>query len=163
MARKAREPAKDVIGSFRLTDSASHLLRRAHFRAENLYSARLGDRGLTPRQKALLVAAYQNPGSTLNTLADAVVLDRQTVAEMVHRLVVRGLLERSRSTDDRRAYSIWISAAGTQLLLEVLPDDEAIEEQILDPLPPEVRPLFMKCLRLMVAEDPAAQQREQKR
>ena len=54
---------------FVLTDVVSHLLRRAHFRAEALFDAELGQWGLTPRQKALLVTAHQHRGETQNQLA----------------------------------------------------------------------------------------------
>lgn len=157
MTGRRRATSPDVLDAFDLAGSVSHLLRRAHFRAENLFVARLGDSGLTPRQKALLVAAHQNPGATLNTLADAVVLDRQTTAEMAHRLVARGLLERARSERDARAYAIWITPAGEDLLRCILLEDAEIEAEILAPLPPEYRPLFMKCLHLMAAADPSEQ------
>lgn len=142
--------ADAALADFRLDENVSHLLRRAHFRAESLFAARLESSGLTPRQKALLVAAYQQPGSTMSALADAIVLDRQTTAEMAERLVRRGLLERRRSTTDRRAYAIWTTPAGLDLLRSVMPEDSLVSEEILAPLPPEYRPLFMKCLRLMV-------------
>jgi DNA-binding MarR family transcriptional regulator len=152
MSRSARD-TEDAIAEFRLGDNVSHLLRRAHFRAENLFAARLESSGLTPRQKALLIAAYQEPGSTLRSLAEAIVLDRQSTAEMADRLVRRGLLERRRSTSDARAYAVWVTEAGVALLSSVMQEDALVSEDILAPLPPEYRPLFLKCLHLMVDEN----------
>ena len=156
-ARRAGPEGDRELLSFRLDENVSHLLRRAHFRAENLFGAALGEYGITPRQKAVLVAAYQNPGSTLNKLAERIVLDRQTTAEMAHRLVDRGLLERRRSEHDGRAYAIWVTPAGSDLLHAVMPRDAEVEEQILAPLPAEFRPLFLKSLHLMVNQDRTAQ------
>jgi DNA-binding MarR family transcriptional regulator len=144
---------EDALADFRLEENVSHLLRRAHFRAESLFAARLEASGLTPRQKALLIAAYQQPGSTLSSLAEAIVLDRQTTAEMAERLVRRKLLARRRSVTDRRAYEVWITPAGLDLIRAVMPADALVSEEILAPLPPEYRPLFIKCLHLMVDSD----------
>ena len=135
---------------FVLADVVSHLLRRAHFRAENLFDAELGGRDLTPRQKALLVTAHQHPGETQSQLADRVALDRASFAEMLRRMTGRGLLRRVAANDDKRAYAIFITAKGEALLKAVLPIDRIVEERVIAPLPPEYRALFIKCLKLMV-------------
>lgn len=151
---KNQPPTEQMLAEFRLADNVSHLLRRAHFRAESLFAAGLGEFGLTPRQKALLVAAYQHPGSTIHSLAEIIALDRQSTAEMAHRLVDRGLLSRRRSEQDARAYAMFITAEGVDLLRQVMPVDHEVEEKILAPLPAEFRPLFTKCLKMMLELDP---------
>lgn len=151
--RRALDNVEETLGAFRLDTNVSHLLRRAHFRAEGLFTANLEDSGLTPRQKALLIASYQHPGATLNHLAEQIVLDRQTTAEMAQRLVARGLLEQRRSTNDRRAYAVWVTRAAVDLLRVVMPRDADVQEQILAPLPSEYRALFLKCLRLMTSTE----------
>ncbi len=102
----------------------------------------------------MLITAYQHPGAALNEIAEHVVLDRQTTAEITSRLVVRGLLEQRRSESDRRAYAMWATAAGEALLQEVMPQDSLVEAEVLAVLPEEYRPLFLKCLRLMTEGDP---------
>lgn len=150
--RRTPASADELLNAFRLDDNVSHLLRRAHFRAEGLFASTLEDSGLTPRQKALLIASYQHPGSTLSNLAEQIVLDRQTTAEMAQRLVARGLLEQRRSSTDRRAYAVWVTPAGVDLLRVVMPRDAEVQEQILAPVPAEHRPLFLQCLHLMAGE-----------
>ncbi len=142
---------------FVLTDVVSHLLRRAHFRAENLFEAECGHWRLTPRQKALLVTAHQHPGETQNQLAERIALDRNSFAEMLRRMVARGLLSRVAAQTDGRAYSIFITGKGEALLREVLPHDLVVEEKVIEPLPPEYRPLFIKCLQILVGVEPSAQ------
>ncbi len=139
-----------LADAFVLTDVVSHLLRRAHFRAENLFEAELGRFRLTPRQKALLVTAHQHPGETQNQLAERIALDRNSFAEMLPRMVARGLLSRVPARTDKRAYSIYVTPKGEALLREVLPHDLLVEERLIDPLPPEYRPLFVKCLKILV-------------
>jgi DNA-binding MarR family transcriptional regulator len=151
--RRASDSVDKTLDAFRLDNNVSHLLRRAHFRAEGLFVANLQDSGLTPRQKALLIASFQHPGSTLSNLAEQIVLDRQTTAEMAQRLVARGLLEQRRSANDRRAYAMWVTPSGVDLLRLVMPRDAEVQEAILAPLPLEYRPLFLKCLHLMTTRE----------
>jgi DNA-binding MarR family transcriptional regulator len=152
-AAKAVGPDLHSLDEFVLTDVVSHLLRRAHFRAEDLFAQEFGKDGLTPRQKALLITAYQNPGANQNELADKVAIDRNSFAEMLNRMVSNGYVRRAKAKEDARAYHITISQKGIDLLVEVLPRDREVEEKVFAPLPAELRPLFIKCLKIMVGLD----------
>lgn len=139
-----------LLETFRLEDVPSHLLRRAHFFAEDLFAQEFADETLTPRQKAALITLYQRPGLSQNALADRLFMDRNTVAEMVKRLVAASLVRRRAARDDQRAYELFLAPAGAALLDRVLPRDAKVEERVLAKLPEEYRPLFVKCLRLLV-------------
>jgi len=144
-----------LLESFELGQVVSHLLRRAHFRAEEIFAQEAGDRlGLTPRQKALLVSCYRHPGSNQSALAERIALDRNTAAEMVSRMVGTGLLVRSRDPHDARSNQVHITGKGVRLLKAIMPIDPLIEARVVQPLPPEYRPLFLKCLRLMAGLEP---------
>ncbi|MBV9891502.1 MAG: winged helix-turn-helix transcriptional regulator [Rhizobacter sp.] len=145
---------RKTLNEFRLEDVASHLLRRAHFLAEELFSLEFADESLTPRQKAALIITYQQPGLNQNALADSLFMDRNTVAEMVKRLVAAGLLRRQAAQDDQRAYELFLMPAGAALLDRVMPRDAHVERRVLERLPEEYRPLFIKCLRLLVEPSP---------
>jgi len=142
-------PCTDAVRAFELTDVVSHLLRRAHFRAEALFMQAFHDEDLTPRQKALLITVCKHPGATQNQLAEDIALDRNSLADMINRLVKKGYLKRRRSADDKRAYSVTITQAGVDVLERVLPRDKDVEDAIIAVLPPEYRALFIKCLKLM--------------
>ena len=153
--RQLVKPAtRRILDRFRLEEIGSHLLRRAHFLAEELFSHEFAPEGLTPRQKAALVTVYQQPGLNQNALADRLFMDRNTVADMVRRLVAAGLLVRVGASRDQRAYQLFLSPAGGRLLDRVMPRDAEVERRVLERLPEEYRPLFIKCLRLLV--EPAA-------
>ena len=147
-----------TLDDFRLDDVGSHLLRRAHFFAEDLFAQEFADESLTPRQKAALIIVYRQPALNQNALADRLFMDRNTVAEMVKRLVGAGLLLRRPATDDQRAYELFLAPAGAELLNRVMPRDALVERRLLERLPEEYRPLFVKCLRLLV--EPALGGRE---
>lgn len=145
-----------LLDSFDLEESIAFLLRRAHARAEALFDDIMKTGHVTPRQTALLLAGYQHPGSTVAELADLIAVDRNTAAEMVARLAARGLLRRERSATDRRAWAVFPTDAAVRLLSEVLPRNARLMQDILAPLPLELQPLFVKCLKLMVAHEPTA-------
>jgi DNA-binding MarR family transcriptional regulator len=150
-ARTLIDPAvRSLLDAFRLEDVGTHLLRRAHFMAEDLFSQEFASESITPRQKAALVAVYQHPGLSQNALADRLFMDRNTIAEMVRRLAANGLLRRVPAPDDQRAYELFLAPAGAKMLERVMPRDGHVEQQVLERLPEEYRPLFLKCLRLIV-------------
>lgn len=139
----------------------SHLLRRAHFRAEAIFEEEIGSEfGITPRQKALLITVHQRPGSTVNDLAEAIAIDRVSGADIIARLANRGLVRRERSTTDGRAWAVTITDEGLALLDAVMPRDAEVERRVLEPLPAEYRLLFAKCLRLMTGIE-SSDQRDQ--
>ncbi|MGE8672895.1 MULTISPECIES: MarR family winged helix-turn-helix transcriptional regulator [Achromobacter] len=153
MSSTVRPASPRALKSFDLTQVASHLLRRAHFRAEALFVQAFPDEDLTPRQKALLITVYQNPGATQNRIAELIALDRNSFAEMMARMTAKGYVRRTRSAEDGRAYALEITDEGVALLARILPQDAEVEAQVLAPIPEELRPVFLKCLRLMAGLD----------
>ncbi|OQW53344.1 MAG: MarR family transcriptional regulator [Proteobacteria bacterium SG_bin9] len=136
-----------ILDRFVLHDIVSHLLRRAHFAAEERFAREFSDEQITPRQKATLIAVYQRPGVSQKMLAEHLFMDRVTVAEMVNRLVARRLLERRPSAEDQRAYELFLGAEGAAMLNRVMPRDALVERAILRPLSKENEELFKSCLR----------------
>ena len=143
--------AQALVDQFHLEDIPSHLLRRAHFQAEERFNETFADESITPRQKAALIVVAQHPGLTQNALAAKLFMDRNTVADMVKRLCASGLLTRVSAETDQRAYQLYLGVSGAELLDRVLPRDAEVESALLARLPEEYRPLFMKCLRLLVS------------
>ncbi|MEZ5652861.1 MAG: MarR family transcriptional regulator [Burkholderiaceae bacterium] len=139
-----------ILDDFRLEEVVTHLLRRAHFKAEEMFAQEFAAESITPRQKAALVIIYQQPGLSQNALADRLRMDRNTVAEMIKRLVANGLILRTLAQEDHRAYQLLLAPDGARLLQQVIVRDQLVEQRVLDLLPEEYRALFFKCLRLLV-------------
>jgi DNA-binding MarR family transcriptional regulator len=125
-------------------------LRRAHFSAEERFSREFADEQITPRQKATLIAVYQRPGLSQNMLGEHLFLDRNTVAEMVKRLVARRLLERRASPGDRRAYELFLASDGAAMLNRVIVRDASVERAIVRGLPKNDEKRLIEYLRLIV-------------
>ena len=142
---------RSILENFRLEEIPSHLLRRAHFCAEEMFAREFAAEGLTPRQKAALINVYQNPGQNQKALAERLFMDHNTVADMVSRLVYSGLLDRKNAVDDKRAYQLFLTNAGADLLEQIMARDVELERRLLERLPEEYRPLFLKCLRMIIS------------
>lgn len=138
-----------ILERFQLGDIISHLIRRAHFAAEDQFAREFAAEAITPRQKAALIQIYQHPGMSQSILAAHLFMDRNTVAEMVSRLAANGLIRRVPAPDDRRAYGLFLAEPGARLLDRVMPRDVTLEQDLLQRIPAEDRDAFIRCLRLI--------------
>lgn len=142
--------ATRAIESFSLADAPGHLLRRCHQRSEELFTTALGVDGPTRQQVALLVTACQHPEASQSELVGLTGIDKNTLAHMIKRLIERGLLERRRTAHDGRTNAISATPDAIALLDEVMPKVRKVQQEILAPLPPELRPIFQRCLRILI-------------
>ena len=93
--RKSARDASRRREVFRLSESPSHLLRRAEqFAAETFLKAELPD-SITLRQTVLLAAIAEAEGASQSSLVSATGVDRSTLAEMMARMEQKGLISRS--------------------------------------------------------------------
>jgi len=114
-----------------LERSASHLLHRAVQLALDVYSDEFGAGAITQRQYAVLAAAADREGATQTDLVHATGIDRSTMADMVARLIAKGLLERERSQLDARANAVRLTEAGHAVLAEARPKMAAADARLL--------------------------------
>ena len=106
--------------------------------------------GLTPRQFAVLVIVAEEEGLTQTDLVDRTGIDRSTLADIVARLVGRGVIQRRRAKDDSRAYAIKLSPQGAKALREAQPAAAATDQKLLASLSPAKRQEFLESLNLIV-------------
>lgn len=142
MAKKSR--------TFVASASTIHLLHRAGQLADEAFLSALGRDGITARQFIVLaiVAREDNPSQT--TICELSGIDRSTLADIVRRLVSRGLLARKRTREDARRYAVRITEAGQKALDEALGVARSVEEGLLGVLTSSQRNDFETALRTMV-------------
>lgn len=140
----------DSLDNFDLQGAPGHLLRRCQQLAVDLYTAEVGSNGLTPRQFALLLAIHKQRGISQVDLVRQTGIDRSTVAEMVARLIKRGLLARERTETDRRTNALALTAEGERQLRAAQPGVLRAQDRIMDPIPPARRAEFIALLRHLV-------------
>lgn len=156
MVTKSTTPTElePTVLYFDLQATPGHLLRRCHQRSREVFNKHMRGTGLSRQLLSVLISIYQNSGATYTVLSEASGFDRNTLAEMINRLVDRKLARRKQADDDARAYSVELTAKGRKLLESVIGNVQQVQEEILTPLPPELRPVFVRCLRIMIGLEP---------
>ncbi|MEM6536264.1 MAG: MarR family transcriptional regulator [Pseudomonadota bacterium] len=132
--------------AYDLRKSPGHLLRRAQQYAHDLYSKEVGSKGPTPRQFEVLHTVSKNEGLSQTDLVRATGIDRSTLADMIARMIKKGLLSRSRTKEDARANAVSITAAGKRMLQGALSSVDKAEKAALAVLPKTQQAAFMKSL-----------------
>jgi MarR family transcriptional regulator, temperature-dependent positive regulator of motility len=135
-----------------LDRSPSHLLHRALQRALDIYAETAGPTAVTQRQYAVLAAVAAREGLTQADLVRSTGIDRSTLAELVARMLGKGLITRERSNEDGRANTVSLTDKGRIALDEAEPRARAADEAILKLVPSGKRGGFLSALRALSAE-----------
>ena len=136
-------------GGFELSEAPSHLIRRCQQFYGDLYARESAARELTKQQFTLLAALENNDGASQTTLVDITGIDRSTLAEMVRRMLEKGLLSRERTEEDQRANAVAISPSGKKALRSARNASDRAEKALLDVLPLAERQKFVRSLAII--------------
>jgi DNA-binding MarR family transcriptional regulator len=134
----------------RLERSPLHLLHRAGQCAADVFQTELGSGDLTPRQFAVLVTVSQNEGLSQTHLVERTGIDRSTLADIVRRMLKKGLLQRRRTKEDARAYAVKLTDEGWKMLKSAEPMSKRVDERILSSLPNAQRERFLQDLNSII-------------
>jgi DNA-binding MarR family transcriptional regulator len=134
-----------------LSQSVTHLLHRVLQLALDYHAEASGAAGLTQRQFTVLAAAGAADGVSQSDLVRATGIDRSTLADLVARMIAKGLLERERSSTDARANTVRLSEAGRIALVEGGRPAAKSDARLLDLLPAKKRETFLKTLTTLAA------------
>lgn len=153
MAKSKVRPSGDALAG-----SVTHLLHRALQLALDFHAEAAGPGAITQRQFTVLAAAAAHDGLTQNDLVRATGIDRSTLADLVARMLAKGLLVRERSTTDARANSVRLSEAGRLALAAGSIPATTADGRLLGFLSPKKREGFLKTLASLAqaADGPAA-------
>jgi DNA-binding MarR family transcriptional regulator len=132
--------------TFRLSQSPSHLLRRAEQFAAELFARSDMYDGVTLRQTVLMAAIAEAEGASQSDLVRITGVDRSTLAEMMARMETRGLIARAAAADDGRAKSVRLTADGRRKLEMGLPAIRAVDRALLAAVPAPRRSAFQTIL-----------------
>ena len=133
--------------AYSLKNSPGHLLRRAQQYSNDLYSKGVGASGPTPRQYEVLHVVSNNDGLSQTDLVRETGIDRSTLADMIARMIKKGLLSRKRTKEDARANAVSITAAGRRMLNGANAKVGRADTATLAVLPASQRAGFMKSLK----------------
>lgn len=141
---------KASVPTSRRSLSALHLLHRAGQCADELFAQNIGKSDLTPRQYAVLRTVSESEDPSQTDLVHATGIDRSTLADIVRRLVTRGLLQRKRTREDARMYAVRLSAAGRSALASAEPAARLTDERVLQALTAQQRNDLLKSLAKII-------------
>jgi DNA-binding MarR family transcriptional regulator len=147
---ESKVTARTMTQNDPLQASALHLLHRAGQCAGDVFQAEMASGDLTPRQFAVLVAVSQDEGLSQTSLVRKTGIDRSTLADIVRRMLRKGLLQRQRTKDDARAYSVKLTDEGWSALRRAQPTVEIVDTRVLSVLPEADRERFIEDLAKIV-------------
>jgi DNA-binding MarR family transcriptional regulator len=159
MAKGKVRPSADALGG-----SVTHLLHRTLQLALDFHAEAAGAGAITQRQYTVLAAAGAHDGLTQNDLVRATGIDRSTLADLVARMLAKGLLVRERSATDARANSVRLSEAGRAALAAGTGPASAADGRLLGFLSAKKRDGFLKTLAALAhaADQPASKDKARK-
>jgi DNA-binding MarR family transcriptional regulator len=133
----------------RFADSVGFHLRRSHEVAQQHAVASLADTGLTPIHAEVLAMIGDNPGTIPSVVADALGRDRSSVTGILRTLLDHGLIERARTTRDRRSALLQLTPNG-EAMLQRLQEHAATCEATLDRILGADKPALLEQLRRII-------------
>jgi DNA-binding MarR family transcriptional regulator len=131
-------------------DRPGYLVRRLHQIHVAMFSARVADGQVTPVQFGLLSILISRPGIDQATLGAELGLDPANVAEILRRLEDRNLLTRVVDPQNRRRKLCLATPDGKKFVQRYQKDMQLSQQQLLSPLKPADRQVFMELLGRLV-------------
>lgn len=135
-----------------LDRSPLHLLHRAGQCAGDIFQSKMGGYDLTPRQFAVLVTVARYEGLSQTHLVERTGIDRSTLADIVRRMLKKGLLQRRRTREDARAYAVKLTDEGRRVMQNAAPVAADVDATMLSVLSEGDRARFLDNLGTIVAE-----------
>ena len=147
------------MAKYSLEKSVSHLLRRAQQYSHDQFAKEVGTGALTPRQFVVLHSVSENEGLSQTDLVRRTGIDRSTLADMISRMLKKGLLARKRTKEDARANAVKITAAGRKAMNAAAAKVQKADTAVLKVIPKGKQAELMRILTLIsdaIAEEEAS-------
>ncbi len=152
---KGHDDALLGLDHSRLTRLAGYAASRAAIELRKDFARHLGPLGLKVVDYSILVLVASNPEVNQKQLGEALDISAPNMAITLDRLVESGWVERVRSTQDRRAMLIHLTAAGRELVQRAEKIAATMEESTLAVLSPAERALLIELLLKVGLRRPA--------
>jgi len=111
-------------------------------------------RKVTPIQYGVLSIVETQPSLDQTSLGKEIGLDRTTTADVVKRLVERGLLRREHHPDDKRMWQLFITQEGSEVIATLRDGMARAQERLLSPLRPAEQAMLMDLMTRLVEANP---------
>ncbi|WP_030219129.1 MarR family winged helix-turn-helix transcriptional regulator [Streptomyces sp. NRRL WC-3626] len=128
-----------------LTTHPGHLARRLQQAHHLLWNTMVSEETTSP-QFAVLNALVAEPGLDQRTVGERVGLDRSTIAEVIARLLRRGLLDKVRDPQDGRRFLLRLTDDGVRTHRRLTVRTARMNQVLLAPLAPEEQAVFIDLI-----------------
>lgn len=135
-----------------LDSSATHLLHRVAQCATDIFDRQMTSTDLTPRQLVVMQAISTQDGASQTKLVELTGIDRSTLADIMRRMIRKGLVQRRRTKEDARAYAVSLTESGRRLMQKAKPIADRVDAKLLDALPASNRQRFLRNLQTIVGK-----------
>ena len=148
----AKPPGPEIFNPLRqaMWRRPGFLIRRLTQIGQAIFFDLCKSESITPLQVGMLTALSMNPWLDQKAIGRELSLDRTTTAEVLKRLVDKGLVETRVNPDDRRSRLSVITKEGLNLINDLQESIHRSQELLIEPLPPDDRAVFMKLLAQLV-------------
>jgi DNA-binding MarR family transcriptional regulator len=111
--------AKDRMPADRRPTGAAFLLAQVGAQGARRFAQRVSEIGLTPADAGLLKKIASDPGVSQQALAEHLGVVPSRMVALVDELESKGIVQRRRSTEDRRNYELLLTDPGRQVLGQI--------------------------------------------
>jgi len=137
----------EAIEAYDPRNHPAQLVRRVHQRGAHLFTQAVLTANLSVTQFVALVTLLKMGPVSQSQLGRLTSMDPSTTTVVMRKLQKDGLIEKKRSTDDQRASVIELTEAGRACATDHVPVSLSAGEELLAPLTPIERTLFIELLR----------------
>ncbi|CAH0117803.1 MarR family winged helix-turn-helix transcriptional regulator [Paenibacillus sp. MSJ-34] len=130
-------------------ESIGFLIGQAYRKISHVLTMRFKPFDITLEQFAVLFRLHEDDGITQKELAERSGKDQPTTTRILDCLERKGMIRRQPKTDDRRAYSIYMTEEGRRIAAQLLPIEKETLEQLTEGIPEEQMVLFRQMLTII--------------
>jgi DNA-binding MarR family transcriptional regulator len=132
-----------------LAGRLGYLLKHAQQRLVQAAAPAMAPFGIDGRELAVLTVLAAGVPLSQQEAADGLRVDRTTMVTLVDALETKGLVERHRSTADRRKNIVGLTATGRECLRGAAAARDAVEREFLAPLGDALAREFIRALQVL--------------
>jgi len=136
-------------------DYTGYLLRTAFLRAATIAAREFGAEA-HPRDAAVIATLQAYGPLSQQQLANGLNVNRSAMVKLIDGLEARGLVERIRNPDDRRAYALHATRAGLESMTEMLPRMARAEAELTEALSETEHARLNELVRALIEPPPPA-------
>ena len=140
-----------TASDFLIDESVGYLLKRVRSVLSAAVEREIADHDVTYEQWGVLLMILKKRGDTAAVLARHMESDTGSMTRMLDRLEAKGLISRTRSTDDRRRVELELTPAGKRMAERLVAAIVKVLNRHLEGFSVEELELFKSFLRRMLA------------